>query len=120
MTEVWIHHRIPVEQPTIETQVYWTEGDIQKHGPIIDAPLEDFTTVRDAPLKPGIQRFGPRLVKQVGDLQREGFKPKLGDDAWVYELYLRIQLEVDGANVNVKWGFSAKNTQPFNSMASCC
>ena len=105
---------IPVGEETLSVQVYWTESNIREHDPIRQG--KDGHT----PLRDGIEPWGDELVMKLPELDAMGFDPVQSTNKdMVYEIYYRLVVECDGANIKVKWQIALPGTEPYDGELRC-
>ena len=117
-TETWQQVIIPVKENEISVQIYWTESNIREHDPIRQG--KDARSL----LRPGIEEWGDAFVVKMEDLKAEAEfnpfeSPLEGDDTKLYEIYYRLIMECDGANISVRWQFAKPGTEPYNGELQC-
>lgn len=113
-TETWQLHVVNLDDEEISVQIYWTKDDIQEHAPMRKGA--------DAlcPLRDGIQKFGKPRTMKVPDLAHLDFEQKEdGEGDTIYEIYYRLLLQCDGANIRVKWQIALPGTEPYNGELLC-
>lgn len=114
-TETWQQAMVRVGEEEISTQVYWTERKINEHDPIRQGRDAD-TDLRD-----GIEEWGDELVMKLPDLKELGFEAvKSTTKGLVYEIYYRLVMECDGANISVKWQIALPGTEPYDGKLQHC
>ncbi|KAK4575250.1 hypothetical protein LTR86_001102 [Recurvomyces mirabilis] len=102
-TTAWQQTHPDVADDHMTLQIYWTDRAIAAHDPIL---THKHLRVPGCRLRDGIEPWGAPLVFELQDLKGMGYKlhklkNKQRDE--VFELYYRVKLECDGANVRVNW-----------------
>lgn len=93
----------------MSVQVYWTQKKIKKH-----APIRNGADGRSA-LLPGIKEWRAPQTKTLPDLAKLGFELiDIDNGDMVYEIYYRLLLQCDGANIRFKWQIASPETPPFD------
>ena len=112
MTETWQLYYVRVGDPSIKLQVYWTETDIKEHDPILNG-----SNILSGTLRDGIEPWGAPLEMRVPDLSRMGWIAATHKtEGLVWEIYYRLILECDGANIKIKWQIAYPWTAPYKGM----
>ncbi|KAK5729500.1 hypothetical protein LTR17_011920 [Elasticomyces elasticus] len=110
-TAQWQEAYIYKGQKDHTQQVYWTESNIQLHGPI----FVPGTTANDEGAKPiaGIERWGDPLVFILPDLARMGFKPVSTHEKGcpAFRIFYQLSMACDGANVSVSFRIAKPRTR---------
>lgn len=108
-TETWQQYVVREGDTEITQQVYWTHKKLQQHEAIRTG------AERETPLKPGIKEWRAPQVKALPDLAKLGFELITTDNGdMVYEIYYRLLLKCDGANIKFKWQIASPETPPFD------
>ena len=98
----------------MSVQVYYTEMDIDEHDPIYTG-----SNAHNSPVRDGIEKWNEPLVMKLPDLNKRGFKAVLSKTGiWIYEIYYRLILECEGANVKIKWQIAKPGTEPYDGKLS--
>ncbi|KAK4958369.1 hypothetical protein LTR10_004795 [Elasticomyces elasticus] len=98
-SEAWQQYYVDANQKEITQQVYWTESDIQPHERILEQGKGELDV--NARLRPDIEPWGEPLVFDVSNLQSLGFELKPSDTGKVYEIWYRLKLTCNGANISI-------------------
>lgn len=94
----------------MSVQVYWTEQNIADHDPILTG-----ANVLESSVRPGIELWGEPLTMPVPDLEELGFEAYESEEkGLVYEIYWRLVLKCNGANVSVEWQIALPGTEPYD------
>lgn len=100
---------LPLKEPELCTQVYWTDQDIPEHEPV-------FLDAVDQTLRPEFGRWGDKITKRVDDLKAYRLvKPLLvpqTEEHMKYEVWARLKLNVEGLNVSVDWEIAPPKWRP--------
>lgn len=112
-TETWQQAMVRVGEERIAVQVYWTETNIKEHDPIRQGKDGH------SPLMKGIEPWGEELVMELPDLKELGFQPiQSTTKGLVYEIYYRLVMACEGANISVKWQIAHPGTEPYDGKLS--
>ena len=89
-------------------QVYWTDKKILEHQPIRKG------VNAKSPLRDGIKEWGAPRTMALPDLAELGFSPLTTKaKETVYEIYYRLMLECNGADIKFKWQIALPGTEPY-------
>ena len=113
-TETWQQYMVHADEQTMTVQVYWTELPIVEHAPILNG-----ANVLNSDVKDGIEPWGPPLEQRLPDLEAAGFVAVDSDKrGMVFEIYYRLLLEYEGANIRIHWQIAKPGTEPYDGTYS--
>ena len=108
-TETWQQKMVKVNDDNLTVQVYWSERDIMEHQAIRQG--------KDgySPLIRGVEPWGDELEITLPDLANLGFEAIETDNkGMVYEIYFRLVMQCEGANMSIRCQLALPGTQPYD------
>jgi len=108
-TETWQQKMVKVNDDNLTVQVYWSERDIMEHQAIRQG--------KDgySPLIRGVEPWGDELEITLPDLAKLGFEAIATDNkGMVYEIYFRLVMQCEGANMSIRCQLALLGTQPYD------
>ena len=121
-SEQWQQYYVDNSQTEIKQQIYYTKSEIEDHARILASGA--YRNQANAMLREDIEEWGEPLVFQVPDLRSMGCKlqrPKVAsqDRELVYEIFYRLKLTCDGANVSVSLQIAQPHSVHYSGTFSC-
>jgi len=107
--KLWQQQYVDVNQSTMSIQVYWTELDIAEHGSILNGK-----DVQEGTVKDGIEPWGKSRTQRLPDLKELGYPLVRTARGRCFEIFARLVLKAEGANVSLRWELAPPNSQPYD------
>lgn len=110
LTEGWQCYTVGAHEETISVQIYCTDLDLRAHDPLLTG-----RNARKSPLREGVEQWGEPLEMRLPNLAEKGFRLKrFGKKRWHYEVFCKLVLECNGANIRVVWEIARLGAQLYD------